>query len=217
MNAQPCSYRMRNNQWCQGGFTLLEVTVVLVLIAILGMASLGLTKPCCGDGRVVLARAEHAVMMFARTNGRLPCADINGDGEEDCGSGVGSVPWRLLGVEKQAVQPKGAILLYQPHMTLADPVFTGTGGHKSAYKLLHQRVQATDAEPFSTTQPHQAGPGPGYGDCASSPRRLGYLLIVVRDASSLNLPCVPYNRMPETWVDVGDPLSVLTASLAVPD
>lgn len=217
MRLRPRFYGIFNYQRCQAGFTLLEVTVVLVLIAILGMASLGLTKPCCGDGRVVLARAEHAVMMFARTNGRLPCADVDDDGEEDCGAGVGSVPWRLLGVEKQAVQPKGAILLYQPHMTLADPLITGTGGHKSAYKLLHQRVQSTDAEPFSNIQPHQAGPGPGYGDCSSSPRRLGYLLIVVRDSTSLHLPCVPYNKIPETMVNVGDPLRVLSASLAVPD
>lgn len=212
----PTSGRSRDGGESRG-FTLLEATVVLVLVSILGLASLGLSRPCCGGASTALAASSHAIAAFARVNGRLPCADVNRDGHEDCGAGpgAGTVPWRLLNVDERAVQPKGALLLYQPHWVLAQPASAGHGGPAQAHKQLQQRVQMVESAPLSTGQPYRAGHGDGYGNCAAPAHRLAYALVVVRDRSGLHLPCLPANALADTWVEAVDPYGVLTQAVGI--
>ena len=88
-----------------GGFSLIEMAMVLVIIGLLLGGALGpLSTRVEAERRNEtadsLARIRDALLGYAVVNGRLPCADTNGDGAENspCGfPGVeGDVPWQTL-------------------------------------------------------------------------------------------------------------------------
>lgn len=107
--------KLRNRQ---SGFTLVELTIVLVLIALLIG---GLLVPLSAqrdvqntnDVQKQLAEIKEALLGFAIINGRLPCPTTTIDpasanyGIEDaaCASVEGYLPWKSLGV--QATDPWG--------------------------------------------------------------------------------------------------------------
>lgn len=106
----------------QQGFSLVELTVVLVIVALLSSALiLGLSAQheaaMTQEARRQLDAAKEALLAFAIANGRLPCpakADLaNTDaaaGRENCTLQHGVVPWVILGI--QETDPWGQRLTY---------------------------------------------------------------------------------------------------------
>jgi prepilin-type N-terminal cleavage/methylation domain-containing protein len=106
----------------QHGFSLVELTVVLVIVALLSSGLiLGLSAQreaaALQDARRQLDTTKEALLGFAMANGRLPCpakanlpnTDANA-GKEDCSSIHGVVPWLILGL--QETDPWGNRLTY---------------------------------------------------------------------------------------------------------
>lgn len=97
----------------QGGFSLIELAVVLVIIGLLiggGIVALDATMEQTrrADQRRQLEHVRDALYGFAMSRGRLPCADTDDDGEEnygdpECESGAerGALPWVTLGVGRR--------------------------------------------------------------------------------------------------------------------
>lgn len=100
------------------GFSLVELTIVLVIVALL---SGGLMATLSGqrdqtqnqEAQSQLQLINDALLGFAMTNGRLPCpanpgiATANGAGDEDipaaytaCNREFGVLPWRTLGIKE---------------------------------------------------------------------------------------------------------------------
>ncbi len=93
----------------QGGFTLIEMAIVLLVI---GLLLGGLLTPLSNkieserykESRKELDRIVDALMGYAVANKRLPCADTNNDGFENSGvscNDEGSVPWATLGAGRE--------------------------------------------------------------------------------------------------------------------
>lgn len=90
----------------QHGFSLVELGVVLLVLGLLSMGGMAYWRSA-GQQRVTVAerdlltQAQQALVGFAHANYRLPCPDIDRDGQEDCGllaapNHIGGFPWRTL-------------------------------------------------------------------------------------------------------------------------
>lgn len=101
------------------GFTLVELTVVLVIVALLlGGMLIPLTAQQDirqqADAEKQLTETRDALIGYAQINGRLPCpaSAPAGTGQEDCAAGnVGFVPWAEIGV--QPSDPWGRMIRYR--------------------------------------------------------------------------------------------------------
>ncbi|MBL8429844.1 MAG: type II secretion system protein [Dechloromonas sp.] len=115
----------------QQGFSLIELTVVLVIVALLsGGLMLGLAAQreanSYQEAQRQLDSAKEALLGFAISNGRLPCpatanlanTDANA-GRENCASAHGVLPWATLGLPES--DPWGRRLTYY-----AQAAFTAT-------------------------------------------------------------------------------------------
>lgn len=98
-----------NKRWgWQGGFSLIELAVVLLIVGLLGVATwrfLPEIEHLLGRhaAQSRLATAEDALVGFARLHGRLPCPDATGNGQENCSYGGkpltrGHLPTAALGL-----------------------------------------------------------------------------------------------------------------------
>lgn len=120
---------------CQrsGGFTLLELTIVLVIVALLTsglLAALPIQRDLQNQAAAErqLQEARDALLGFTAANGYLPCpAKSSIDGSEDrtagsCTAGKrnGLLPWATLGTARS--DPWGRLIRYS-----ATPAFTGSG------------------------------------------------------------------------------------------
>ncbi len=100
----------------QGGFTLIEVAIALVVLGLLVAGLLGPMGTRVEQAerertRAMLEEIKEALYGFAIAHGRLPCPDSDGgnDGREDFDAGgtctggtvVGNLPWVVLGVPEQ--------------------------------------------------------------------------------------------------------------------
>ena len=97
------------NRRVQRGFTLIEMAIVLVVIGLLLGSLLTPLSSKIEHERYKettreLENITEALMGHAVATGRLPCADLDGDGLEDIGvncSSEGNVPWATLGVGRE--------------------------------------------------------------------------------------------------------------------
>ncbi len=117
------------------GFSLIELTIVLVIIALLSSGLiLGLTAQrdviANQDAQRQLDTAREALLGFAITNGRLPCpavatlasSDANA-GKENCTNAHGVLPWATLGLPE--TDPWGQRLTYYAHGNFTGAVAAG--------------------------------------------------------------------------------------------
>ncbi|MBU0594600.1 MAG: type II secretion system GspH family protein [Gammaproteobacteria bacterium] len=96
----------RNIRNRNAGLTLVEMTVVLVIIGAIGMVLLKFMPdfrklPAIAHLTATsLSSAEDALNGFILAQGRLPCPDTSGNGNEDCSAGasLGWLPVRTLGL-----------------------------------------------------------------------------------------------------------------------
>lgn len=126
----------------QGGFSLIELAVVLVIIGLLiggGIAALDATTEQTrrSDQRRQLEHVREALYGFAMSRGRLPCPDDmadatapDPDGSEDrsgtppaCTTDSGALPWVTLGLARRDAW--GAPLLYHVEPAFADDPAAG--------------------------------------------------------------------------------------------
>ena len=111
------SYGKQSN----GGWTLVEMAVVLVVSALLATAALQLlplgTQLAEEDvAQARLAHAEQALVGYARAHHRLPSADVDGDGNEDIGGNEGWLPYATLGL------PPSSAVAYSVNSALSNAV-----------------------------------------------------------------------------------------------
>ena len=102
--------RYKGQALIQGGFTLLEIAIVMVVLGLLlGGAMLPLSIQMEKMDRDATHRQltdiRDALMGFALVNGRLPCPDTDSDGLADglpaCSAVEGGLPWSDLGLGRQ--------------------------------------------------------------------------------------------------------------------
>lgn len=121
----------KENRSRQAGFSLIEVSIVLVIV---GLLLGGMMLPLATqfersqrtETRKTLEKALDAVYGYALANGRLPCPDINQDGLEDRKGGAnracirvyGFLPWATLATGKQDAW--GHALIYRVTANFAD-------------------------------------------------------------------------------------------------
>ncbi|MDP4077919.1 hypothetical protein [Acidovorax sp. A1169] len=80
------------------GFGLLQVLLMISVVA--GLAAIGYLQwrersavDSSRQERQALAQADQAIIAFATVERRLPCPDVNRDGEEDCGAPADQKGW----------------------------------------------------------------------------------------------------------------------------
>lgn len=102
------------------GFTLIELAVVLTILGIMTVVFVALTPALTVRARMSAAAAglgdaTVAVAGFIKAENRLPCPDVDADGNEDClpaTNEVGTLPWRLLGASGPLVDQEGREVRY---------------------------------------------------------------------------------------------------------
>lgn len=128
---------MSRPTFAQNGFSLIELSIVMVIVALLSSGLIfGLgaqrTASANADARRQLDNIGETLSGFAIVNGRLPCpakptlssGDANA-GLEDCGiaGGHGVLPWATLGLPE--TDPWGNRFSYYAHDKFTAPVASG--------------------------------------------------------------------------------------------
>ncbi|WP_168188953.1 type II secretion system protein [Thiomicrorhabdus sediminis] len=97
----------------QAGFSLLEISVALVVLSVLSFGLVNVLKlnqdyEDFNNNRLQITQTKQALLVFAQSNGYLPCPDSDGNGLEDRSSGVcdvqfGRLPFLMLGLPETDV------------------------------------------------------------------------------------------------------------------
>ncbi len=91
------------NKNSQQGFTLIEMSMVIIIAGIITSTMMTVLPTILKSGKIKEARAklvkyDYALRGYAIANFRLPYADTNGDGREDTGVFIGTLPFLTLGL-----------------------------------------------------------------------------------------------------------------------
>ena len=111
----------------QGGYSLIELAVVLLIVGLLGVATwrfLPNIEQVLGmhASQNRLTVAEDSLLGFARLHGRLPCPDVTGDGREDCSYGGKIITRGQLPTSDLGLSPDDRSILYGvSRVSNADP------------------------------------------------------------------------------------------------
>lgn len=125
-------YRLGHTR--EQGFTLWEMALIVALLGVAMIIGVSAVRAPIHERQIVdqqrlLHWADKQIVAFAQINGRLPCADINGDGLENCGAGSnkGWLPYKTL--DFQSTMPGRGV----PHLKYV------------AYRGLSQDLSVTSA------------------------------------------------------------------------
>ena len=98
-----------------GGFSLIEVAVVLAIAVVIGLAIWKMLPALRGTTsqdtpQAQLLEAQQALEGFVVRQSRLPCPDLDNDGLEDCASvaSAGGLPYKTLGLSAGSTVRYGA-------------------------------------------------------------------------------------------------------------
>lgn len=138
------------------GFSLVELSIVLVVISLLiggiiGSAGSFINLARSRETEKQLEITRDAIIGFAIQNGRLPCADSDGDGLENgpptCAQ-WGTLPFATLAVERK--DPWGGDYRYRVDTNFAD---APAGGVESSFSLTDSgNITVKDsADPVANT------------------------------------------------------------------
>ncbi|MDQ3564290.1 MAG: type II secretion system GspH family protein [Pseudomonadota bacterium] len=125
----------------QGGFTLIEIAIAVVVIALLlgsllGPLSVRIEQADRQETQALLDEIKEALYGFAVTHGRLPCPDTDGDGHEDrggspnysCSTPFDFLPSADLGVARTDAWGRRFQYGVTPDFADEDPETVGPGG-----------------------------------------------------------------------------------------
>ncbi len=120
----------------QAGLTLIELSLVLVVLGfmttLLVVMIPSLTRLASVEGAISdMADAQDAMTGFALATGRLPCADTDMDGLENCPAVAGGFPYRTIGLGEPLRNAQGYDYRYGVYrrsagVAMDDATLTGT-------------------------------------------------------------------------------------------
>ncbi len=112
----------KNGLSCRRGFTLIELAFVLIITGVLLSMGVELLPMLVKqnkfhENRTTVKEVKTAVLGYALAKGRLPCADTNGDGEENNNAQRGSLPYKTLGISGSDAYTRTLYYAVEPHLT----------------------------------------------------------------------------------------------------
>lgn len=166
-----------------GGFTLLELAVVLVILGTLGMMVSSAFSGAIDSRERERAQADaeaarQAVRAYVRSEKRLPCPDTNGDGREDgigaacpAGTDLGWLPHASLGLAPPEPRARLRYGVYRRSVDLVAPGEDHTDGQDlEGNGGLVVALRAAMKTALDKNGPYLTGDNGRYGaeNCANS-------------------------------------------------
>lgn len=129
-----------------GGFTLLEIAIVMVIIGLLtgggvSMMKLLTERKARNETMAYLQQARAALISYVEINGRLPWADSDADGIENSAAPGGTLPYLTLQLSPADAYKR--IVRYEINSNLASNRSTTCGALKTG---LSTRPQVVDGD-----------------------------------------------------------------------
>ena len=147
---------MNKPRVCSQGFTLVELTVVLIIVSLL-LGGLLIPLSAQQDVRQLadtekqLAETRDALIGYAQINGRLPCPAADAGGLENrdlvsrqCASLFGFLPWVNLGT--RPTDPWGRLIRYRVSNEFAQSGVNGTDPTLTTNSAAQLRIQGHNAD-----------------------------------------------------------------------
>jgi prepilin-type N-terminal cleavage/methylation domain-containing protein len=133
------------------GFTLIEIAIVMVIIGILaggGVSLMGVLseRKIRNESLDYLNEARASLINFAKINGRLPFADSDGDGNQNPGQFIGTLPFLTLGISPRDSQQR--VLKYALNVNLGTNLPTSCSAIRTGLAGAPLMVEA-DGSPAS--------------------------------------------------------------------